>query len=186
MTRGRSINDAAALADRGIDFHELLGAVAAELATTPAEVLTSSRRAGVVRARFAVARALALRGLSYAAIARLLERDHTTIMDAIARAENDAELRRLSDRYAAAGVAGVALAPLRRLPAPVRVEVTHYLRELVGGIGFSTIGLAGLRRLAAASWLREYAYVCLELAGLEAHHSRIRAHAHQCGLTWVE
>ncbi len=92
---------AQAMQDGAAVFWAVVDAVCAEMGVTRKEIASPTRgKANVVLARDWACRCAHDRGLSMAAIGRLLHRDHTSIMAAIARTREAEPLPQFKSRRA--------------------------------------------------------------------------------------
>lgn len=179
-----SPDDAAALALAGVELARMAEAAAATFDTTPAAIFSASRVRPVVYARFALAAALHRRGITPSAIGRVLGRCHTTILDAIYRADHDAAIKACAERIAARGLDSLALMPLAHVSDGMRPHVVAYLQALTRGDQLAPPALLGLRTLAETPRYRALAEQALIMAGHGEKRWTIYAHAQQAGYPW--
>ena len=79
------------------ELNMTLDTIARRFGVTPKQILGKSRRANVVKARWEVFAALKEEGLSSVAIGRLTNRDHSTVLHALAKLRGQRERKVLNE-----------------------------------------------------------------------------------------
>lgn len=165
-------------------FPVLLDQIAEAFGISPALVLSSSRYQPAPQARWVVAYALTQQGATMMDAARLLHRDHSTMVYGLTALWRFPQAAAIATHYARNPWIKARVA-VRKLPPPVRRPVAAYARALAGRRESGTLWFHGLCFCCKDMQARDAVGSILTARGMTEHAGRMQLHARQAGLRWV-
>ena len=170
---------------RGAGPEALIAAVCEIFSLTRDQLLAQDRIPYKVEARCTLYHLLYRYGLSLTAIARLVNRHHSTVLYQLSRHEPLPLTPDQQRLVAQCGFQYAAVKTLQELPVASRQAITQYLHALCMHRHFGALAYQGLVALSRYPEWREDAYRFLRVVGELPQASRIATHARQAGLQWV-